>query len=114
MIGSLDGRTARSLLPFAPGSGDLRGWLIVLLHTSEALVLDVRDLHDRDRIVTFLTRERGKKSGVARGARTRHSRFAGQLQPLPKAQIPLFEKEGRDLLRISAAELVPPVPRLHA
>jgi DNA repair protein RecO (recombination protein O) len=88
--------------------------LIVRLHTSEALVLDVRDLHDRDRIVTFLTRERGKKSGVARGARTRHSRFAGQLQPLAKAQITWFEKEGRDLVRISAVDLVRPVHRLQA
>ena len=39
-------------------------------------------LHDRDRIVTFLTREYGKKRGVARGARVKHSRFGGQLQPL--------------------------------
>jgi DNA repair protein RecO (recombination protein O) len=86
----------------------------VLLHTSEALLLDVRDLAERDRIVTFLTRERGKKSGVARGARARHSRFAGQLQPLGKAQITWFEKPGRDLVRISAVELVRPVHRLQA
>jgi DNA repair protein RecO (recombination protein O) len=86
----------------------------VLLHTSEALLLDVRDLAERDRIVTFLTRERGKKSGVARGARTRHSRFAGQLQPLAKAQITWFEKPGRDLVRISAVELVRPAHRLQA
>ena len=86
----------------------------MLLHTSEALLLDVRDLAERDRIVTFLTRERGKKSGVARGARARHSRFAGQLQPLGKAQITWFEKPGRDLVRISAVELVRPVHRLQA
>ena len=86
----------------------------MLLHTSEALLLDVRDLAERDRIVTFLTRERGKKSGVARGARAPHSRFAGQLQPLAKAQITWFEKPGRDLVRISAVELVRPVHRLQA
>jgi DNA repair protein RecO (recombination protein O) len=88
--------------------------LIVRLHTSEALLLDVRDLAERDRIVTFLTRERGKKSGVARSARARHSRFAGQLQPLAKVQITWFEKDGRDLVRISSVELVRPVHRLHA
>lgn len=114
MLASPDDRIARPPLPPALRLGDLRGPLTVQLHTSEALVLDVRDLHDRDRIVTFLTRERGKKSGVARGARTRHSRFAGQLQPLAKAQITWFEKEGRDLVRISAAELVRPVHRLQA
>ena len=86
----------------------------MLLHTSEALLLDVRDLAERDRIVTFLTRERGKKSGVARGARARHSRFAGQLQPLGKAQITWFEKPGRDLVRISAVDLIRPVHRLQA
>lgn len=76
------------------------------LQTSEALILDVMDLHDRDRIVTFLTREWGKKKGVASGARSRHSRFGGQLQPLAKVQVTWFEKEGRELVRISSVELV--------
>jgi DNA repair protein RecO (recombination protein O) len=76
------------------------------LLTAEALILDVMDLHDRDRIVTFLTREHGKKKGVAKGARVKHSRFGGQLQPLAKAQVTWFEKEGRDLARISSVELV--------
>lgn len=84
------------------------------LHTSEALILDVMDLHDRDRIVTFLTRERGKTRGVAQGARARHSRFGGQLQPLAKAQITWFDKEGRDLVRISSVELVRTVHPIQA
>jgi DNA repair protein RecO (recombination protein O) len=83
------------------------------LFTAEALILDVFDLHDRDRIVTFLTREQGKKRGVARGARTKHSRFAGQLQPLAKVEVTWFEKEGRDLARISSVELVRPAHRLQ-
>jgi DNA repair protein RecO (recombination protein O) len=76
------------------------------LQTAEALILDVADLHDRDRIVTFLTREQGKKRGVAKGARVKHSRFGGQLQPLAKVAVTWFEKEGRDLGRISSVELV--------
>lgn len=84
------------------------------LLTAEAQLLEVVDLHDRDRIVTFLTREHGKKRGVARGARVRHSRFLGQLQPLAKARVTWFEKEGRDLVRISAVDLVRPVHRLQA
>lgn len=78
------------------------------LFTAEALILDVRDLHDRDRIVTFLTREAGKKSGVARGARSKHSRFGGQLQPLAKVKVTWAENEGRELVRVSSAELVRP------
>src|SRR5436305_7031820 len=76
------------------------------LLSAEALILDVTDLHDRDRIVTFLTRERGKKRGVAKGARVKHSRFGGQLQPLAKVVVTWFEKDGRDLARISSVELV--------
>lgn len=83
------------------------------LFTAEALILDVMDLHDRDRIVTFLTREFGKKKGVAKGARTKHSRFGGQLQPLAKAEVTWFEKEGSELGRISTVELVRPAHRLQ-
>jgi DNA repair protein RecO (recombination protein O) len=83
------------------------------LTSAEALLLDVVDLHDHDRIVTFLTRERGKLRGVARGARRKYSRFAGQLQPLAKLQITWFEKEGRELVRISGAEVVALPTRLQ-
>lgn len=76
------------------------------LYSAEALLLDVVDLHDGDRIVTFLTREHGKKRGVARGAKRKHSRFAGELQPLAKAQVTWFEKDGSELGRISSVELV--------
>jgi DNA repair protein RecO (recombination protein O) len=84
----------------------------VRLLSGEAIVLDVFDLHDRDRIVTFLSREQGKKKGVAQGARTKHSRFGGQLQLLARAQVTWFEKEGRDLARISAVEMVRPAGKL--
>lgn len=81
--------------------------------SAEAILLDVTDLHDRDRVVTFLTREWGKKRGVARSARQKYSRFAGQLQPLAKVQITWFEKEGRDLVRITGVELLRPANRLQ-
>jgi DNA repair protein RecO len=86
----------------------------VSLHTAEAILLDVRDLHDRDRIVEFLTRERGRLSGVAKGSRTKHSRFAGQLQPLARVRITWFEKEGRELVRVSDVTLLRPAARLQA
>lgn len=79
----------------------------------EALILDVFDLHEKDRIVTLLTRERGKMKGVARGARQKYSRFAGQLQPLAKVGVRWFEKEGRDLVRIGEVELVRPAHKLQ-
>lgn len=82
--------------------------------TAPAILLEVLDLHDRDRIVTLLTAERGKVRGVARGARGKFSRFAGQLQPLSKVRLSWFEKEGRDLVRITDCELLRPAERLHS
>lgn len=84
------------------------------LISAEAILLDVVDLHDGDRIVTFLTREHGRKRGAAQGARRRHSRYAGVLQPLAKVAITWFEKEGRELVRVRGAELVRPAAHLLA
>ncbi len=80
----------------------------------EALLLDVFDLQERDRIVSFLTAQWGKKRGVARGARAKYSRFAGQLQPLAKISVNWFEKENRDLVRISEVELIRPASALQS
>lgn len=74
------------------------------LRSSEAILLDVYDLHEHDQIVTMLTREFGKRRGVARGSRRRFSRFSGHLCPLDKVRVTWFEKEGRDLDRISSLE----------
>lgn len=84
------------------------------IFTAEAILLDVVDLHEQDRVVTFLTREHGKKRGVARGARRRHARFAGQLQVLAKVQVTWVEKEGRELVRLSSVEMVRAAPHVLA
>lgn len=83
------------------------------IRDATALLLDVFDLQERDRIVTFLTAEWGKKRGVARGSRTKYSRFAGQLQPLAKVTIGWFEKDGSDLVRVRDVSLVRPAARLQ-
>ncbi len=84
-----------------------------MLHGCDAILLDVYELHENDRIVTWLAAERGKVRGVARGARRKYSRFAGSLQPLAKAKITWFEREGRELARLSGVEIVRPVERLQ-
>ena len=83
------------------------------LQSSDAIILDVVDLHDYDRIVTFLTRTHGKKRGVARGARRKYSRFAGQLQPLAKVHVAWLEKEQSELVRVSSVELERSPSGLH-
>ena len=74
--------------------------------SAEARLLDVVDLHDSDRIVTFLSPEWGTKRGGAKGAKRKFSRFGGQLQLLSKAVVGWFEKDHVDLVRIESVELV--------
>jgi DNA repair protein RecO (recombination protein O) len=74
------------------------------LHTTDALILRTYKLNDADRIVVFLTRDRGKKRGVAKGARRAKSRFAGALESLTRAGVAYYERELRDLVRINYIE----------
>jgi len=82
--------------------------------TGEAILLEVRELHENDRIVTFLTRHFGKKRGVARGSRRKYSRFAGQLQPLASCRVSWFEKPGAELVRITDVDLLRPASALQS
>jgi DNA repair protein RecO (recombination protein O) len=74
------------------------------VYTSEALILRTYKLAEADRIVVFLTRDRGKKRGVAKGARRARSRFVGTLEPLTRAGVAYYERELRDLVRINYVE----------
>src|SRR6476646_7176938 len=74
------------------------------VYTSDALILRTYKLGEADRIVVFLTRDRGKKRGVAKGARRAKSRFTGTLESLTRAGIAYYERELRDLVRINYVE----------
>ena len=76
------------------------------LFSSEALVLRTYRLGEADRIVVFLTSDRGKKRGVAKGARRTRSRFLGALEPFTRVQVSYYEREHRDLVRVSEVETV--------
>jgi DNA repair protein RecO len=74
------------------------------LFTSEALILRSYALGESDRIVVFLTRDRGKKRGVARNARQSRRRFGGALEPLTCGRVSYMERERRDLVRVDYVE----------
>jgi DNA repair protein RecO (recombination protein O) len=78
----------------------------VPVYTSEALILRTYKLGEADRIVVFLTRDRGKKRGVAKGARRPRSRYAGALEPMTRAGVAYYERELRDLVRLNYVEPV--------
>jgi DNA repair protein RecO (recombination protein O) len=76
------------------------------LYTADALVLRTYKLAEADRIVVFLTRDRGKKRGVAPHARRPRSRFTGALEPLTQVRVAYFEKERRELVNLNYAEVI--------
>ncbi len=76
------------------------------LYTADALILRTYKLGEADRIVVFLTSDRGKRRGVAKGARRTRSKFAGGLEPFTRVRLEYFEREHRDLVRLSYVEPV--------
>ena len=76
------------------------------LYTADALILRTYKLGEADRIVVFLTRDRGKKRGVAKGARRPRSKFGAALEPMTEVKVAYFEKESRELVGLNYAEAV--------
>lgn len=76
------------------------------LHTGDALILRTYKLGEADRIVVFLTADRGKRRGVARGARRPRSAFSGALEPMTRGRVAYFERERRELVRLRYVEPV--------
>src|SRR5581483_1698192 len=74
------------------------------LHTTDALILRTYKLGESDRIVVFLTGDRGKKRGVAKNARQSRRRFGGGLEPMTYARVGYFEREHRDLVAVQYVE----------
>jgi DNA repair protein RecO (recombination protein O) len=76
------------------------------VYTSDSLILRTYKLGEADRIVVFLTKDRGKKRGVAKGARRPRSRYMGALEPMTRGEVAYFEREQRDLVRLNYVEPV--------
>jgi DNA repair protein RecO (recombination protein O) len=72
----------------------------VPLFRTPAVVLRARDLGEHDRLVSLYSRDLGRLTAVARGARRLRSRFGGALELFTWGEAVGFEREGRDLLRL--------------
>jgi DNA repair protein RecO (recombination protein O) len=75
------------------------------LYTTDALILRTYKLGESDRIVVFLTRDRGKKRGVAKNARQSRRRFGAGLEPLTCGRVGYLERERRDLVQLHYVEV---------
>ena len=76
------------------------------LDQTEAIVLRSFNIGDQDKLVVFFGRDKGLLRGVAKGARKFGNRFGSSLEPLSLVTIFFYEKERRDLVTVSQADLI--------
>ena len=74
------------------------------VHSAEALILRTYRFGEADLIVVFLTRDRGKRRGVAKNAVKSRRRFGAALEPLTRGKVAYFEKEERELVRLDRVD----------
>lgn len=67
-------------------------------YRAEAIVLRTHKLGEADRIITLLTRERGKVRAVAKGVRRTKSKFGARLEPFSRVDLLIFEGKSLDII----------------
>jgi DNA repair protein RecO (recombination protein O) len=72
--------------------------------STPAIVLRARDYADSDRIVTLLTRNMGKLSGIAKGAKASRYRFERKLEPFSHVVLHFRRRPHGQLVFITRAE----------
>jgi DNA repair protein RecO (recombination protein O) len=73
-------------------------------YSGDALILRTYRYGEADRIVVFLTEDRGKKRGVAKNATKSRRRFGAALEPLTRGRAAYVEHESRELVRLDRIE----------
>lgn len=79
---------------------------------SEAVILQVTDYAEYDKIVSFYTKNFGRIRGIARGAKRSQRRFGGALEPFTHDEVTFFEKEGHGLARLEDCRIINTFPAL--
>jgi DNA repair protein RecO (recombination protein O) len=74
--------------------------------TTPAIVVRARVFGESDKIVTFLTRDLGKLSGIAKGAKHSKRRFVNVLEPFTHVSLRVRQRPASDLAFISACEIL--------
>ncbi len=78
--------------------------VVMRSYSGDALILRTYRYGEADRIVVFLTEDRGKKRGVAKNATKSRRRFGAALEPLTRGRATYVEHETRDLVRLERVE----------
>jgi len=83
------------------------------LDQTEAIVLRSFNVGDQDKLVVFFSRDKGLLRGVAKGARKFGNRFGSSLEPMSLVKVFYYEKERRDLVTVSQADLIESFFEVH-
>ncbi len=76
--------------------------------SSLAIVLRWRPYGESDKIVTFLTQDVGKLTGIAKGAKRSQRRFANTLEPLARVRVYFRQRPGASLAFLESCDLLAP------
>lgn len=78
----------------------------MLEERTPAIVLRTRAYAESDKIVTFLSRDWGKITGIAKGAKRSRRRFVNVLEPFTHVQVRFRPSRSGDLMFILGCELI--------
>lgn len=76
------------------------------LYKTQAVVLRGIKLSEKDKLVTFLTRDYGKIKCVAKGARRLKSRYGAALEPLSHISMVYFGKQNQELFSLNQCDII--------
>ena len=93
-------------------TGSFTGRSEGMIIRTEAIVLRTMKYRETSRIATLYTKERGKVSVIAKGARDGKSRMGGALQPMNHVVALVYMKESRDLQLLTQCDLAGHYPGL--
>ncbi len=77
-------------------------------HNSPAVVLRWRAYGESDKIVTFLTRDFGKITGIGKGARNSRRRFPNSLELLARVRVHFRQRQEASLAFLESCDLLGP------
>lgn len=90
-------------------------WFALLMgptQTSEAIILRTRSYGESDKIVTFLTDDAGKLTGIAKGAKNSRRRFANCLDPFTRVRVHFRMRAGASMVFLESCDLLRPAGQL--
>lgn len=83
-----------------------------MLAETEAVILNSRKFGDSSKILTLFSRDSGRLSILAKGARQKKNKFRIVLEPLNIISITYYKRPNRDLHLLSSAEVKLPLTKI--